>query len=226
MSPTESHNRNIKNLKSYPLAKGGECFTGNSRIFVKIVSNCLTSNVEMNSHEMSNRRKRIWNFPRINSQGRYFFPFLSLYVSNLNFQYWHYSWTVVTTGIFHMNGISLLIPDYETFLKVVIYWVATQLLYYWTGYCSSLVADPRRKKALSRKMMEEQSFEKIKVASDLNRSNLSGILYFGNEEYYDESSFLAANVISEANIISDGEKYEYNRENKKRKAWFWYRFWK
>ena len=58
--------------------------------------------------------------------------------------------------------------------------------------------------------MEEQSFEKIKVASDLNRSNLSGILYFGNEEYY--------NVISEANIISDGEKYEYNRENKKRKA--------
>ena len=84
------------------------------------------------------------------------------------------------------------------------------MLYYWTGYCSSLVADPRRKKALSRKMMEEQSFEKIKVASDLNRSNLSGILYFGNEEYY--------NVIPEANIISDGEKYEYNRENKKRKA--------
>ena len=67
-------------------------------------------------------------------------------------------------------------------------------------------------------MMEAQSFEKIKVASDLNRSNLSGILYFGNEEYYDESSFLAASVISEANIISDGEKYEYNRENKKRKA--------
>ena len=60
--------------------------------------------------------------------------------------------------------------------------------------------------------MEEQSFEKIKVASDLNRSNLSGILYFGNEEYYDESSFLAAN------IISDGEEYDYNRENKKRKA--------
>ena len=66
------------------------------------------------------------------------------------------------------------------------------------------------KKALSRKK-EEHSFEKRKVASDLNISNLSGISSFDNEANDDESSFVVTNA------ISDGEEYEYNPENKRRK---------
>ena len=57
--------------------------------------------------------------------------------------------------------------------------------------------------------MEERLFEKRKVASDLNISNLSGISYFDNEAYDNESSFVTGS------IILDGEEYEYNPENKK-----------
>ena len=63
-------------------------------------------------------------------------------------------------------------------------------------------------------MMEEQSFEKRKVASDLTMSNLSGVLSFDNEAYDNELSFVAANA------ISDGEEYEYNPENKKGQYYF------
>ena len=59
--------------------------------------------------------------------------------------------------------------------------------------------------------MEEQSFEKRKVPSDLNISNLSGISTFDNEAYDNESSFMPANA------KSDGEEYECNPENKKGK---------
>ena len=44
-------------------------------------------------------------------------------------------------------------------------------------------------------MMEEQSFEKRKVASDLNISNLSGISTFDNEAYDNESTFVSANTL-------------------------------
>ena len=60
-------------------------------------------------------------------------------------------------------------------------------------------------------MMKQQSFRKRKGESNLNISNLSGISSFDNEAYDDESSFVAANA------ISDGEEYEYNPENKKGK---------
>ena len=63
-------------------------------------------------------------------------------------------------------------------------------------------------------MKEEQSFEKRKIASDLNIFNLSGISSFDNEVYDDESTFVPANV------ISDGEQYEYNPKNKKGKYEF------
>ena len=57
-------------------------------------------------------------------------------------------------------------------------------------------------------MIEHHWFEKRKVASELNISNLSGTSSFDNETYDNESTFVPANAISE---------YEYNLKNKEGK---------
>ena len=57
-------------------------------------------------------------------------------------------------------------------------------------------------------MIEHHWFEKRKVASELNISNLSGTSSFDNETYDNESTFVPANAIS---------KYEYNLKNKEGK---------